>query len=91
MIFQALEFKERKFLELNNDDNSLIYFTYSKGRAWLKNFGFSNLLYTQVTRLVINYVPISEYKLKFFSKEPIVCSCSDYSIKTRKHILFKCL
>ena len=31
MIFQALKFKGRNFLELNNDDYNLIYLTYFKG------------------------------------------------------------
>ena len=33
MIFQALEFKERKFLELNNNNNTPICFTYTKSGA----------------------------------------------------------
>ena len=40
MVFQASKFKERKLLELNNDDSSPIYPIYSKDRAWLKHFGF---------------------------------------------------
>ena len=91
MIFQASEFKERKFLKLNNNDNSPICFTYSKNRAWLKYFGFSKSLYTQVTRLITNHAQISEYRLKFFFKEPIAYLCGNYPIKTRRYILFKYL
>ena len=94
MIFQALEFKERKFLKLNDNDNTPIHPTYvptyAKGGAWLKHFGSSNSLCAQVTRLVTNHTPISEYKLEFFPKESIACSCSDYPIEMRKHILFEC-
>jgi len=90
MVFQASEFKERKFLELNNNDHSLICPTYSKNKAWLKHFGSSNLSYVQVTKLVMNHAPISEYRLRFFSKEPIAYSCGNYPIEIRRHILFKC-
>jgi len=90
MVFQASEFKERKFLELNNNDHSLICPTYFKDKAWLKYFGSSNLSCAQVTKLVMNHIPISEYRLRFFFKEPITCSCSDYPIEIRRHILFKC-
>jgi len=33
MYFQASEYKEKNSLELNNNDNILIYPTYAKGRA----------------------------------------------------------
>ena len=33
MIFQASEFKERNFLELNDDSHNPIHPTYSKGRV----------------------------------------------------------
>jgi len=63
MYFQASEYKKRNFLELNNDNNIPICLIYAKGRVWLKNFGFLNLLYVYVTRLVTNHAPISEYRL----------------------------
>ena len=90
MVFQASKFKERKFLELNDDNSSPIHPIYSKDRAWLKYFGFLNSLCAWVTRLVTNHIPISEYRLRFFSKESIACPYSDYPIETRRHILFKC-
>jgi len=33
MYFQVSEYKERNFLELNNDGNIPIHPTYAKGRA----------------------------------------------------------
>ena len=42
-------------------------------------------------RMIINYTLIDEYRLKFFPKESIACSCSNYSIKIRRYILFECL
>ena len=42
-----------------------------------------------VARLVTNYVLISDYRLRFFSKESIACSCGNYPIETRRHILFE--
>ena len=88
MYFQASEYKERNFLELNN--NTLICPTYIKGEAWLKYFGSSNSLCAYVARLVTDHTPISEYRLRFFSKESIAYLCSNYLIEMRRHILFKC-
>ena len=93
IVLQALKFKGRKFLELNDDNSSPIHLIYFKDRAWLKHFGSLNSLCVRVTRLVINHVSISEYRLRLFgkdSKEPITCPCNDYSIETRRHILFEC-
>ena len=39
----------------------------------------------------MNHVPIGEYRLMFFLKELIACSCNNYSIEIRKHILFEYL
>jgi len=71
MYFQALEYKERNFLELNNSKNTPICLTYAKDRAWLKHFSSLNLLCVYITRLVTNYALIVEYKLRFFPKESI--------------------
>ena len=55
MTFQASDYKERNFLDLNNNNNQPIYLTYSKSSAWLKHFGLLNLIYLCITRLIINY------------------------------------
>ncbi len=41
MIFQALEYKGKHFLELNNDDNIPVKPTYSKSGAWLNLIRFN--------------------------------------------------
>ena len=41
-----------------------------------------------ITRLITNHAPISEYGLRFFPKELFACTYGDYSIETRRHILF---
>ena len=69
IYFQALEYKRRNFLELNNDDYQPICLIYSKSGAWLKHFGLLNLIYVYITRLIINHTSISKYKLRFFLKE----------------------
>ena len=33
MYFQALEYKGRNFIDLNNDNNQHIFCTYAKGKA----------------------------------------------------------
>jgi len=64
---------------------------YMKEEAWLKHFDLLNLLYIWITRLITNYRSIGEYRLRFLPKEFIVCSCSNYPIKMRGHILFEYL
>jgi len=44
MYFQALKYKGRNFLDLNNNNNQHIYSTYAKDGAWLKYFSLSNLM-----------------------------------------------
>jgi len=90
MTFQASDDKERYFLDLLNDDLNSIKPTYSKGELWLKFFGHSNLLYIRAIRAITNHAPIREYQLKFFLEEEFSCSCRQYLIKTRYHILYKC-
>lgn len=91
MIFQASEFKGRKFLELDNDSHNSICPTYSKDRVWMKFCSISNLLCACIIRMIKNHAPIGKYRLRFFSKESITCLYGKYSIEIRKHILFKCL
>ena len=73
MYFQASNYKRKHFLDLNNDNNHSIQPIYSKGSAWLKHFGLSNLLYVCITRLITNHTPISKYRLRFFSNKPFKC------------------
>jgi len=87
MYFQVLDYKENHFLSLNDDDNQPICPTYSKGSAWLKHFGISNLLCTCITRLITNHAPIGKYRQRFFPNESITCLCGNFSIETRAYIL----
>ena len=87
IYFQVLEYKRRKFLNLNNDNNQPIYFTYSNDSTWMKYIELSNLLHARVTRMITNHTPIEEYRLRFSSKESFTCLYRDYSIEMRAHIL----
>jgi len=87
MIFQALDAKEKQFLDLLDSDDNIIEPSYIKGGLWLRYFGHFNSLYTRAMRAIINYAPISEYRLRFFLREDFSCSCGLYSIETRRHIL----
>lgn len=91
MSFQALEYKERNFMDLNDNDNQHICPTYTKEGAWLKYFGLFNLICVWIIRLITNHAPTGKYKLRFFLKEFIAYSCRSYSIKMRRYILFECL
>ena len=90
MTFQASNYKGRNILDLNNNKEQDICPTSTKGEAWLKHFGFSNSICTHIMRLVTNHTPRSKYRLRFFPKESIAYPCGNYSIETRRHILFEC-
>ena len=90
MNFQASDYKGRNFLNLNNNNGNPICPTYLKGKAQLKDFSFSNLLCTCITRLTTNHTPIGEYRQRYFPNISIVCLCGNSSIETRIHILYNC-
>ena len=48
------------------------------------------MLCTRATRVVTNHASIEKYCLRFFPKELFACSCGEYSIKSRNHILHNC-
>ena len=41
--------------------------------------------------IITNHISIDKYRLRFFPKESIACLYNNYSIETRRHILFECL
>ena len=90
MTFQASYYKGKIFLDLNNNDNLPTRLTYSKGGAWLKHIGHSNMLYICAARAITDHAPIGEYHLRFFSKEFFACPCGDYPIESKNHILNSC-
>ena len=90
MYFQASEYKGRNFLNLNNNNNQPIHPMYFKDSAWLKHFSFSNLICVCITRLIMNHTSIGKYELRFFPRELFTCTCRNYPIEIRRHILFDC-
>ena len=87
MCFQASDGKGNSFLDLLNNDYNIIELSYIKGEPWLQAFGHSNSLCTRATQVITNHVPIGEYRLRFFSNKNFSCSCNEYPIETRRHIL----
>jgi len=83
MSFQVLDYKEKNFLDLVDDNNLPTIPTYTKGSSWLNHLGHSNFLCARVTRAITNHAPIGE-------KESFACRCGDYPIKSRNHILYSC-
>ena len=83
MTFQALNFKERYFLNLLNCDGNFIKLLYIKEESWLKFFSYSNTLYTRALRAITNHASISKYRLRFFSREEFRCPYRTYPIETR--------
>ena len=69
MSFQVSDDKGQHFLELLDSDSKPIEPLYSKGGPWLKFFGYSNLLYTRASRVIVNYTSIGKYWLRFFPWE----------------------
>ena len=90
MTFQALDLKEKNFLELLDDDLKPLEWSTIKGRLWLQYFGQSNSLCTRATKAIINYAPIGEYRLRFFFMEEFACLYSIYPIESRHYILYEC-
>ena len=90
MTFQASDYKEKNFLDLNNNDNLPTRLTYSKDGAWPKHIRYSNTSYMHTTREITNHASISKYHLRFFLKESFACLCRNYPIKLRNHILNNC-
>ena len=90
MYFEASNYKERKFLNLNDNNRNSIHPTYLKDRSYLKHFSLSNLLYAHITRLIINYTPISKYRQSFFPNISNACLYNNSPIKTRSYILHDC-
>ena len=58
MYFQALDYKGKNFLNLNDNDNIPIWPTYLKEGAWLKHIDHSNSLCVHITRAITNHAPI---------------------------------
>ena len=90
MMFQASDGKGRQFLDLVDDNLNIIEPAYTKRGLWLKVFGHSNSLCAHTTRAITNHALIGKYCLRFFSNEDFKCPCSNYSIKSRRHILHEC-
>ena len=90
MTFQALDLKDKHFLDLVDGDKNIIEPAYIKDNSWLiKHIGHSNLLYTRASRAITNHAPTGEYRLRFFPRKEFSCPCGLYPIKTRHHILYE--
>ena len=55
MVFQALDLKERHFLDLYNSNNNIIGLSYAKDSMWLKFSGHSNSLCMRTIRAIMNH------------------------------------
>jgi len=91
MSFQASDGKEKNFLDLVGNNYEDIEPSYIKGGPWLQAFSHSNSLCTCATRAITNHTPIGEYRLRFFPNEDFKCSCGNYLIESRRHILHNCM
>jgi len=90
MTFQASDRKGKHFLDLLDNELNIIEPSYTKGGPWLQSFGHSNSLCARAARAITNHAPIGEYRLQFFFSMDFSCPCNNYSIKSRKHILYEC-
>ena len=90
MTFQALDGKERQFLDLMDNNFNVIEPSYTKGGPQLQTFSYSNSLCVCATRAITNHAPIGKYQLRFFPSEEFRCPCGNYPIESRRHILHDC-
>ena len=90
MTFQASDLKGKHFLDLLDSDDNIIELSYIKGGSWLKHFSHSNSLCARALRVITNYAPVGEYRLRFFPREDFSCPYGLYSIESRRHILHEC-
>ena len=91
MTFQALDGKGQQFLDLVDSNFNAIEPPYTKGSPWLQSFSHSNLLCACATRVITNHTPIGKYQFRFFLKKEFKCSCSNFPIELRRHILHDCI
>ena len=90
ITFQASDGRGNHFLDLLDDDLNAIEPHQVKGGPWLQLFGHSNLLCARAMRAITNHTSIGEYRLQFFPNMDFSCSCNNYPIKSRRHILHEC-
>ena len=90
ITFQASDGKGNHFLDLLDDDFNPIEPSYTKGSLWLQAFGHSTSLCVYATRAITNHAPIGEYQLRFLPSMEFSCLCNNYSIESRRHILYEC-
>ena len=89
MIFQASNFKGNHFLDLLDDDDSIIEPSYVKGGSWLKMLDHSNSLCPWAIRAIMNYASTGKYRLRFFPREEFKYPCGLYPIESRHYILYE--
>ena len=90
MTFQASDRKGRQFLDLIDNNFNIIEPFYTKGGPQLQSFGHSNSLCACTTKAITNHALIGEYRLRFFLSEEFRCSCGNYPIESKRHILHDC-
>jgi len=83
--FRTSDLKGKNFLNLLNNNHTIVEPFYMKGGLWIKKFSFSNLLCTQATWAITNHTSIGEYQLRFFLREEASCLCRFYLIKSRHY------
>ena len=91
MTFQALDGRERQFVDLMDNNLNVIEPLYTKESPWLQFFGHSNLLCTYAIKAITNYAPISKYRLRFFLREEFKCPYGNYPFKSKRHIFYDCI
>jgi len=82
--------KGHYFLNFEDKKEKVIKPTCAKGGSWLPVIGFTNSLCARFTHMTTGYVPIGEYRQRFFSHLPISCPCSEAKVQTREPIVMEC-
>jgi len=80
--FSSGKKKGQLFLEFEDDKQSVIKPTYSKGGSWLPSISFSNALCARFTCMTTGHAPIGEYHQRFFPNASLSCPCGQANPQT---------
>jgi len=91
MFFKNSPYKRNNFLNTYDNNDHIIFPTYTKGGGWLNTISISNSLCTSATRLITNYASIDKYRIRFFPDKTNSCVCNNNQLEIQYYVLYKCL
>ena len=71
------------FFSLRDRNQWILQPSYAKDSSWLSHIGQSVTLYTRITRAILNYASIREYRQYFFLAKCIQCPYGHCQVETQ--------